>query len=88
MFNRKTDLDIREFSASSWRNIIGVVPQDPVLFSGTIAENIAFGHNATREEIEDAAREANCEFIWGLPQGFDTTSTFFLFPKKSFTFFS
>ncbi|EKM81172.1 hypothetical protein AGABI1DRAFT_72028 [Agaricus bisporus var. burnettii JB137-S8] len=64
--------DIREFSASSWRDIIGVVPQDPVLFSGTIAENIAFGDNATREEIEDAAREANCEFIWGLPEGFDT----------------
>jgi len=65
--------DIREFSASSWRRIIGVVPQDPVLFSGTIAENIAFGNStATREEIEDAAREANCEFIWGMPQGFDT----------------
>ncbi|KAF9450097.1 hypothetical protein P691DRAFT_666011 [Macrolepiota fuliginosa MF-IS2] len=65
--------DIREFSASSWRKIIGVVPQDPVLFSGTIAENIAFGNpDVTREEIEDAAREANCEFIWGMPQGFDT----------------
>ncbi|KAH6914032.1 ATP-binding cassette transporter [Coprinopsis sp. MPI-PUGE-AT-0042] len=65
--------DIREFSTVSWRNIIGIVPQDPVLFTGTIASNIAYGNsNATREEIETAAREANCEFIWGMPNGFDT----------------
>lgn len=68
-------VDIRNFTATSWRRIIGVVPQDPVLFSGTIAENIAFGNSdATREEIEEAAREANCEFIWGMPDGFDTLS--------------
>jgi len=67
--------DIREFSATSWRSIIGVVPQDPVLFTGTIASNIAFGNpDATREEIEQAAREANCEFVWGMPNGFDTES--------------
>ncbi|KAI0067647.1 hypothetical protein BV25DRAFT_1819042 [Artomyces pyxidatus] len=65
--------DIREFTPESWRHIIGVVPQDPVLFTGTIASNIAYGNpDATREQIEDAAREANCEFVWGLPQGFDT----------------
>ncbi|TFK44954.1 P-loop containing nucleoside triphosphate hydrolase protein [Crucibulum laeve] len=65
--------DIREFSTTSWRKIIGVVPQDPVLFTGTIASNIAFGRpGATRGEIESAAREANCEFIWGMPKGFDT----------------
>lgn len=65
--------DIREFSTSSWRQIIGVVPQDPVLFTGTIASNIAYGNpEATREQIENAAREANCEFVWGMPQGFDT----------------
>ncbi|EMD33179.1 hypothetical protein CERSUDRAFT_118237 [Gelatoporia subvermispora B] len=65
--------DIREFKPSSWRSIIGVVPQDPVLFTGTIAENIAYGNdNATREQIEAAAREANCEFVWGMPKGFDT----------------
>ncbi|KAF9486088.1 hypothetical protein BDN70DRAFT_794900 [Pholiota conissans] len=65
--------DIREFSTTSWRQIIGVVPQDPVLFTGTIASNIAFGNpDATREEIETAAREANCEFVWGMPDGFDT----------------
>ncbi|KAF8339323.1 P-loop containing nucleoside triphosphate hydrolase protein [Amanita rubescens] len=65
--------DIRDFSVTSWRSIIGVVPQDPVLFTGTIASNIAFGYpEATREQIENAAREANCEYIWGLPNGFDT----------------
>ncbi|KAJ7655726.1 P-loop containing nucleoside triphosphate hydrolase protein [Mycena polygramma] len=65
--------DIREFSVESWRNVIGVVPQDPVLFTGTIASNIAYGNkDATREQIEQAAREANCEFVWGMPQGFDT----------------
>ncbi|TDL16129.1 hypothetical protein BD410DRAFT_731753 [Rickenella mellea] len=65
--------DIREFTSTSWRDIIGVVPQDPVLFSGTIATNIAYGKSdATQSEIEDAARQANCEFIWGMPKGFDT----------------
>jgi hypothetical protein len=49
--------------------------QDPVLFTGTIASNIAYGNeNALREHIEAAAREANCEFVWGLPDGFDTQS--------------
>ncbi|KAJ8076687.1 ATP-binding cassette permease mdl1 [Marasmius tenuissimus] len=65
--------DIREFSVDSWRNVIGIVPQDPILFNGTIASNIAFGNkDATREQIEQAAREANCEFVWGMPKGFDT----------------
>lgn len=67
--------DIKEFDPSAWRSIIGVVPQDPILFRGTIAENIAYGAPDTpREEIERAARAANCEFVWGMPQGFDTIS--------------
>ncbi|KAG6861704.1 hypothetical protein C0995_013273 [Termitomyces sp. Mi166 len=69
----KSGGDIREFSVASWRQIIGIVPQDPILFTGTIASNIAYGNpGATREQIEDAAREANCEFILGMPKGFDT----------------
>ena len=74
--------DIREFMPSSWRQAIGVVPQDPILFTGTIASNIAYGNpDATREQIEAAAREANCEFVWGMPHGFDTESAYrFCFP--------
>ncbi|KAF8514644.1 P-loop containing nucleoside triphosphate hydrolase protein [Hysterangium stoloniferum] len=65
--------DIRDFNTTSWRSIIGVVPQDPVLFTGTIASNIAFGFpDATRAEIEVAARQANCDFVWTMPHGFDT----------------
>lgn len=45
------------------------------MFTGTIASNIAYGsEHATREQIEAAAREANCEFVWGMPKGFDTES--------------
>lgn len=52
---------------------MGIVPQEPTLFTGTIASNIAYGKpDATREEIEEAARQANCEFIWDLPHGFET----------------
>jgi ABC-type transport system involved in Fe-S cluster assembly fused permease/ATPase subunit len=79
-------LDIREFSIESWRDVIGVVPQDPVLFTGTIASNIAYGNkDATREQIEQAAREANCEFVWGMPQGFDTPSENFVLPLRGRT---
>ena len=69
--------DIREFQPQPWRYLIGVVPQDPVLFTGTIASNIAYGNSdATREQIEEAARQANCEFVWGMPKGFDTESAY------------
>jgi len=75
--------DIREFTPESWRNYIGLVPQDPVLFTGTIAENIAYGMpNATRAEIEDAARAANCDFIWGMTYGFDTQSKLVHLPHQ------
>ncbi|KAJ9121502.1 hypothetical protein QFC22_002119 [Naganishia vaughanmartiniae] len=65
--------DIRDFTVESWRSRIGVVSQDPTLFTGTVHENIAYGvPNTTREDVEEAARQANCDFIWQLPQGFET----------------
>lgn len=67
--------DIRSFDVESWRDRIGIVFQDPILFAGSVHDNIAYGSpNATRREVEEAARQANCEFIWDLPQGFDTQS--------------
>jgi ABC-type multidrug transport system fused ATPase/permease subunit len=69
--------DIREFTPESWRDRIGVVFQDPILFSGTVHENIAYGSpDVTREDVEEAARKANCDFIWNLPKGFDTVSAY------------
>jgi ABC-type multidrug transport system fused ATPase/permease subunit len=45
------------------------------MFTGTIAENIAYGKpTANRAEIEEAARLANCEFVWSMPDKFDTAS--------------
>lgn len=56
--------DIGQMNAKSLRRKIGIVAQEPVLFSGTIAENIAYGNpKATRAEIIAAARKANCTFI-------------------------
>jgi ATP-binding cassette subfamily B (MDR/TAP) protein 10 len=68
--------DIRAFDVESWRSRIGVVFQDPILFAGTVHDNIAYGQpGATRQQVEEAAKQANCDFIWDLPQGFDTMST-------------
>jgi putative ABC transport system ATP-binding protein len=56
--------DIGGMNAKSLRRKIGIVAQEPILFSGTIAENIAYGKpKATRAEIVAAARKANCQFI-------------------------
>lgn len=56
--------DITKLNAKQLRRKIGFVGQEPVLFSGTVAENIAYGvPHATRAEILQAARKANCQFI-------------------------
>jgi subfamily B ATP-binding cassette protein MsbA len=69
--------DIRDYKLQSLREQISLVLQDSLLFSGTIAENIAFGRpDATREQIEEAARRANAEeFILKLPDGYDSLVT-------------
>ena len=66
--------DIREVTQSSLRRQLGIVPQEGFLFSGTIAENIAFGRpDATRAEIEAVASSVGAaSFVAELPDGYDT----------------
>ncbi|HZQ04813.1 MAG TPA: ABC transporter ATP-binding protein [Gaiellaceae bacterium] len=66
--------DVRDVSLASLRREIGVIAQDPFLFSATVRENIAFGRpDATDEEIERAARLAQAhDFIAELPDGYET----------------
>lgn len=66
--------NIRTVTLKSLREAIGIVQQDVYLFSGTVAENIAYGkNNATRKEIEEAARLAGADgFITELKNGYDT----------------
>ncbi len=67
-------VDITKINLGDFRKQIGVVLQEPYLFSGTIAENIAYAHpDASMEEIVTAAKAANAhEFIIKFPDGYDT----------------
>lgn len=67
-------VDVRQVAVADFRRHIGLVLQEPFLFFGTVAENIAYGKpDATREEIVAAARAAHAhEFILRLPQGYDS----------------
>lgn len=67
-------VDIRNLAVADFRRHIGLVLQEPFLFFGTIADNIAYGKpDATREEIVAAARAAHAhEFILRLPHGYDS----------------
>lgn len=67
-------LDIRDVSLQSLRRQIGIVPQDTHLFSGSIAQNIAFGQNSINlEAVQAAARIANAhQFIVEFPDGYHT----------------
>ena len=71
---RVDGVDIRSYPVSGYRRHLGLVLQEPFLFFGTIAENIAYGKpDATREEIVAAARAAHAhEFILRLPHGYDS----------------
>jgi ABC-type multidrug transport system fused ATPase/permease subunit len=66
--------DVRDVSLTSLRRAIGVISQDPFLFSATVRENITFGApDLTDEEVEEIARLAQAhEFVERLPQGYDT----------------
>jgi len=67
-------VDIRDISLQDLHSQIGVVLQEPFLFHGSVAENIAYGRpDASLEEIIEAARAANAhDFIMRLPEGYDT----------------
>ena len=67
-------IDIRSLALADLRGAVGIVPQEPALFSGTVAENIAYARpNASRADVEAAARAAHAhEFVQLLPQGYDT----------------
>jgi subfamily B ATP-binding cassette protein MsbA len=67
-------IDVRNLKLAELRGAIGIVPQDPALFSGTIRENIAYARpGASLAEVEAAARGAHAhEFIERLPQGYET----------------
>ena len=71
---RVDGVDVRSFTIADYRRHIGLVLQEPFLFFGTIAENIAYGKpDASRAEIMAAARAAHAhEFILRLPQGYDS----------------
>ena len=67
-------IDVRDLTLDTLRNAIGIVPQEPVLFSGTIRQNIAYANpRATEADIVRAAKAAHAwEFIEKLPDGFAT----------------
>ncbi len=66
-------IDVRELRLRELRGCIGIVPQEPMLFAGTIRENLTYGvPSATDEEVEAAARAAHAhEFIVGFPRGYE-----------------
>jgi subfamily B ATP-binding cassette protein MsbA len=66
-------VDVREVAVAELRRRIGLVPQEPMLFAGTVRENLLYGNpEATEEEIREAAREAHAaEFVDRLPEGYE-----------------
>ena len=66
-------IDVRELALDDLRTRIGIVPQEPMLFAGTVRENIVYGNlEATRAEIEEVSRAAHAaDFIETFPDGYD-----------------
>lgn len=65
---------IQTYDLGAFRHNLGIVPQEVILFGGTIKENLLYGNpNASEQEIEDAVKQANCwDFINEFPDGLDT----------------
>lgn len=69
------NIDIKNFTKSGLRSLVGVVPQEPILFNNTIAYNIGYGYEgrSTPQEVKSAAKMANIdEFIESLPEKYET----------------
>ena len=67
------DKNIKEYKIKDLRALFGIVSQDVILFHDTVFNNIAFGRNATREEVETAAKAAFAhDFISEMENGYDT----------------
>lgn len=65
--------ELKSVNLRNLRRHIGVVSQEPVLFSGTIADNIKYGlPSASRAQVIDVAKKANCSFLSDFPKGLDT----------------
>ena len=66
--------DIKQVTLDSLRNQVGIVPQETILFNGTVYDNILYGRlDATKEEIVEAAKAANAhDFIMALPDGYNS----------------
>ncbi len=66
--------DLRDLDLGSWRRVLGVVTQEPILFNDTVSSNIAYGvDGASEEALYRAARAANAErFILDMPEGYNT----------------
>lgn len=68
--------DVRSFDKREWARVVSIVNQEPVLFSVSVGENIAYGlpdDNVSKDDVIKAAKAANAhEFIISLPQGYDT----------------
>jgi subfamily B ATP-binding cassette protein MsbA len=66
-------IDVRELALNDLRSRVGIVPQEPMLFAGTVRENLVYGNpDATQAEIEEVSRSAHAaEFIETFPDGYD-----------------
>ncbi len=65
--------DLRDVDPRWYRESVAVVPQHPLLFAASVLDNVLYGKpDATRAQVENALREAQCDFVFDLPEGLDT----------------